>query len=203
MLSDDATILNCDSLSGFFRQRKGIDSLLGVSCLTLFSGRNGEFTSPWRRKAASTKGRAPLGPTADRPQGRRYDAALIAGGRQDAAERVARTCSVDPRLFLVLLGRTSTLLENRGTTEQVRATLAWKGRSAGERPCRPALHWLLCTTIPPFVRSPRRFLWHGLPVRESVTARMAVPHCGCGSAALRYVAFLWYPHRRSSVRRNG
>ena len=25
---------------------------------------------------------------------------------------------------------------------------------------------------------------HGLPARESVTARMAVPHFGCGSAAL-------------------
>jgi hypothetical protein len=27
------------------------------------AGRSGEFTSPWRRKAAATNGRAPLGPT--------------------------------------------------------------------------------------------------------------------------------------------
>ena len=39
-----------------------------------------------------------------------------------------------------------------------------------------------CTTIPPFLRGPRRFLWHGLPARQSATARMAVPHFGCGSA---------------------
>ena len=37
--------------------------------------------SPWRRKAAATKGRAPLGPTECRPQGRRYDSALLSRGR--------------------------------------------------------------------------------------------------------------------------
>ena len=46
--------------------------------------RSGEFTSPWRRKAASTKGRAPLSPTKCRPKGRRYDPALLSRGRQDA-----------------------------------------------------------------------------------------------------------------------
>ena len=56
------------------------------------------------------------------------------------------------------------------------------------RPGWPCHTWVAalprCTTIRQLLRSPRRFLWHGLPARESATARMAVPHLGCGPAAL-------------------
>ena len=43
-----------------------------------------------------------------------------------------------------------------------------------------------CTTLRQFLRDPGRFSWHGLPARGPVTARMGVPHLGCGSAALYY-----------------
>ena len=68
-------------------------------------------------------------------------------------------------------------------------------KTPGRRPSESSRYYLtrtfrngslrdLCTTIRQFLRGPRRFSWHGLPARESVTARMAVPHFGCGSAAL-------------------
>ena len=54
-------------------------------------------------------------------------------------------------------------------------------RTAEEAKLRLPLRY---AAIPEFRRSPRRFLWHRLPAREAVTARMAVPHFGCGTAAL-------------------